>query len=211
MQKNDNQALIDKLNALPGLTAEEKAELTRLLQHAKKYGLVWEDKPEAVEYELKTRLPVLDEVQERFVEGCPPASPQTPTSPAPAPSVMFADNDEASTTDNPRPEKPEHKPDHILIEGDNLHALTALTFTHENRIDLIYIDPPYNTGNKDFKYNDRFVDREDSYRHSKWLSFMEKRLRIAKRLLKDTGVIVIHIDEYEFDTLSVLLKYEIFF
>ena len=65
---------------------------------------------------------------------------------------------------------------HTLIEGDNLHALTTLTFTNENKIDVIYIDPPYNTGNKDFKYNDSFVDKEDSYRHSKWLSFMDKRL-----------------------------------
>ena len=70
-------------------------------------------------------------------------------------------------------------PNHILIEGDNLHALTCLTYTHSNKVDVIYIDPPYNTGNKDFVYNDRFVDKEDAFRHSKWLSFMEKRLRIA--------------------------------
>jgi adenine-specific DNA-methyltransferase len=75
-----------------------------------------------------------------------------------------------------------------LIEGDNLHALTALTFTHEGTIDVIYIDPPYNTGNKDFKYNDTFVDKEDSYRHSKWLSFMSKRLEIAKCSLNDKSV-----------------------
>ena len=95
-------------------------------------------------------------------------------------------------------------PNHILIEGDNLHALTALTFTHEGRIDVIYIDPPYNTGNKDFKYNDSFVDREDSYRHSKWLSFMDKRLRLAKRLLSDKGVIFISIDDNENSQLKLL-------
>jgi adenine-specific DNA-methyltransferase len=95
-------------------------------------------------------------------------------------------------------------PNHILIEGDNLHALTALTFTHEGKIDVIYIDPPYNTGNKDFKYNDTFVDKEDSYRHSKWLSFMDKRLRIAKRLLSEKGVIFISIDDYEQATLKLL-------
>lgn len=77
----------------------------------------------------------------------------------------------------------ESSPNHILIEGDNLHALTALTYTHEGKVDVIYIDPPYNTGNRDFVYNDSFVDSEDGYRHSKWLSFMEKRLRIAKKLL----------------------------
>jgi adenine-specific DNA-methyltransferase len=70
------------------------------------------------------------------------------------------------------------KPTHILIEGDNFHALSVLNYTHENSIDLIFIDPPYNTGKKDFRYNDRIVDEEDAFRHSKWLSFMEKRLRL---------------------------------
>lgn len=65
-----------------------------------------------------------------------------------------------------------NKPTHVLIEGDNYHALQVLAYTHERSVDVIYIDPPYNTGNKDFKYNDRFVDKEDGYRHSKWLSFM---------------------------------------
>lgn len=95
-------------------------------------------------------------------------------------------------------------PDHILIEGDNLEALTTLTYTHENQIDVIYIDPPYNTGNKDFVYNDRFVDADDEYRHSKWLSFMAKRLRIAKRLLSDKGVIFISIDDNEQAALKLL-------
>lgn len=93
---------------------------------------------------------------------------------------------------------------HILIEGDNLEALTALSYTHEGKVDVIYIDPPYNTGNKDFVYNDSFVDSEDSYRHSKWLSFMSKRLRIAKRLLSDRGVIFISIDDNEQANLKLL-------
>ena len=76
-------------------------------------------------------------------------------------------------------------PNHILIEGDNLEALATLVYTHEGKIDVIYIDPPYNTGNKDFIYNDSYVDKEDSYRHSKWLSFMSRRLKIAKKLLCD--------------------------
>ena len=95
-------------------------------------------------------------------------------------------------------------PNHILIEGDNLEALTTLSYTHEGKVDVIYIDPPYNTGNKDFVYNDSFVDSEDSYRHSKWLSFMSKRLRIAKRLLSDRGVIFISIDDNEQANLKLL-------
>lgn len=95
-------------------------------------------------------------------------------------------------------------PNHILIEGDNLEALTALSYTHEGKIDVIYIDPPYNTGNKDFVYNDSFVDSEDGYRHSKWLSFMEKRLRIAKKMLSDKGVIFISIDDNEQAGLKLL-------
>ena len=95
-------------------------------------------------------------------------------------------------------------PNHILIEGDNLEALTALSYTHEGKVDVIYIDPPYNTGNRDFVYNDSFVDSEDSYRHSKWLSFMSKRLRIAKRLLSDRGVIFISIDDNEQANLKLL-------
>ena len=74
---------------------------------------------------------------------------------------------------------PVGSPNHVLIEGDNLNALAALSYTHAGKIDVIYIDPPYNTGNKDFVYNDSFVDKEDGYRHSKWLSFMDSRLRIA--------------------------------
>lgn len=100
-------------------------------------------------------------------------------------------------------------PNHILIEGDNLEALTALSYSHEGKIDVIYIDPPYNTGNKDFVYNDSYVDSEDSYRHSKWLSFMHKRLKIAKRLLSDKGVIFISIDDNE-DAQLKLLCDEIF-
>lgn len=95
-------------------------------------------------------------------------------------------------------------PNHILIEGDNLEALTTLAYTHEGKIDVIYIDPPYNTGNKDFVYNDSYVDNEDSYRHSKWLSFMSRRLRIAKRLLSERGVVFISIDDNEISQLKLL-------
>lgn len=95
-------------------------------------------------------------------------------------------------------------PNHIIIEGDNLEALSTLAYTHAGKIDVIYIDPPYNTGNKDFIYNDSYVDSEDSYRHSKWLSFMSKRLRIAKKLLSNRGVIFISIDDNELCNLKLL-------
>ena len=95
-------------------------------------------------------------------------------------------------------------PNHLVVEGDNLVSLSALAYTHAGKIDVIYIDPPYNTGNKDFVYNDSYVDKEDAYRHSKWLSFMERRLRIAKKLLSDRGVIFISIDDNEQANLKLL-------
>lgn len=102
---------------------------------------------------------------------------------------------------------PEGSPNHVLIEGDNLNALAALTYAYAGNIDVIYIDPPYNTGNKDFIYNDSFVDKEDGYRHSKWLSFMDRRLRIAKKLLSESGFIFISIDDNEFASLKLLCDY----
>lgn len=95
-------------------------------------------------------------------------------------------------------------PYNLIIEGDNYHSLYALSFTHKKSIDLIYIDPPYNTGNNDFRYNDSYVDKADRFRHSKWLSFMSKRLRLAKNLLSNNGLIFISIDENEFAQLKLL-------
>ncbi len=95
---------------------------------------------------------------------------------------------------------------HLLIEGDNYYALSLLRYTHYNKIDLIYIDPPYNTGNKDFKYNDVFVERDDTYRHSKWLSFMHKRIKLAKDLLTDDGAIFVSIDDNEYVRLVMLME-----
>ena len=171
MKKTD---LIQKLKQLDGLTPDERATLIDLVNTRKKYGLVWEDKPEEVEEQLRDNLPVLREVKDK--------------------AILNGDEN----------------PNHILIEGDNLHALTALTFTHEGRIDVIYIDPPYNTGNKDFKYHDafkdeaEFVDKEHKFRHSTWLSFMYKRLKIAKNLLSDKGAIFISIDDNEQAQLKIL-------
>lgn len=98
-------------------------------------------------------------------------------------------------------------PNHILIEGDNLHALHTLCFTHEGKFDLIYIDPPYNSGATDWRYNNDYVDGSDSYRHSKWLSMMENRLRIAKKLLNPiNSVLIVTIDEKEYLHLGCLLE-----
>ena len=165
----NKKELYNKILQLDGLTNEEKSELLGLLRKQKKYGLVWEDKPEDVEERLRDELPVLLE-----------------------------DTSKAIISDTP------DAPNHILIEGDNLEALTTLAYTHEGKIDVIYIDPPYNTGKNDFVYNDRYVDSDDSYRHSKWLSFMGKRLRIAKQLLSDKGVIFISIDDNEQAPLKLL-------
>lgn len=165
----DKNELVNKIRGIEGLTNDEKSALIELLRKQKKYGLVWEDKPEDVEERLREELPMLIEDTDK--------------------AIISTDTD---------------APNHILIEGDNLEALTALAYTHEGNIDVIYIDPPYNTGNKDFVYNDKFVDSEDSYRHSKWLSFMNKRLRIAKQLLSDKGVIFISIDDNEHAQLKLL-------
>lgn len=97
----------------------------------------------------------------------------------------------------------------FLIEGDNLAALQLIEKTHKGKIDVIYIDPPYNTGNKDFIYDDDYVDSNDAFRHSKWLSFMQKRLKIAKRLLSESGVIFISIDDNEQAQLKLMMD-EIF-
>ena len=169
MNNNDRINLIHRISEIEGLSDKERSALLGLLRESKTYGLVWEDKPEAVEERLRDELPVLTEVKER--------------------ALISEDKD---------------APNHILIEGDNLEALTTLAYTHAGRIDVIYIDPPYNTGNKDFVYNDSFVDKEDSYRHSKWLSFMSRRLKIAKQLLSDKGVIFISIDDNEQAQLKLL-------
>ena len=162
MSTNDQNLSKEKLLA-------EIDRLKKELKKRKKYGLVWEEKPEEVVEMCKEKLPVLKEVKDKEI-----------------------------ITDK-------NKPVNLLIEGDNYHALSVLNYTHAGKIDVIYIDPPYNTGNKDFIFNDHYVDREDAYRHSKWLSSMEKRLKLAKNLLKDTGVIFISIDDNEVAQLKLLM------
>lgn len=134
----------------------------------RRYGIVWEERPEEVEKMFETHIPVLNEEE------------------------------------NMKIIKDESKPHNLLLEGDNLNSLNVLKRTHREKVDVIYIDPPYNTGNKDFVYNDRYVDKEDSYRHSSWLSFMEKRLRVARELMSDEGVIFISIDDNEMAQLKLL-------
>ncbi|MBQ1051627.1 site-specific DNA-methyltransferase [Micromonospora sp. C51] len=95
---------------------------------------------------------------------------------------------------------------HAVINAENYHALAALLYPYEGKVDAIYIDPPYNTGARDWKYNNDYVDRNDNYRHSKWLSFMERRLRLAKRLLTSDGVLVVTVDENEVHHLGLLLE-----
>ena len=152
------------------------AEIGRLkkeLKKKKKYGLVWEDKPEDVVEMCKEKLPVIKEVKGKKI-----------------------------ITDK-------NKPINLLIEGDNYHTLSILNYTHAGKIDAIYADPPYNTGAKNWLYNNDYVDGNDAFRHSKWLSFMEKRLKLAKSLLKKEGIIVVTIDDYEVATLTLLMN-EIF-
>lgn len=149
---------------------EELVELVKTLRKRKKYGLVWESKPEDVVEQCKKELPVLEEVRERAIE------------------------------------RAKGKPTNLIIEGDNYHALSVLNYTHAGKVDVIYIDPPYNTGAKDWKYNNDYVDINDTFRHSKWLSMMYSRLLSAKNLLKEDGALICAIDENEHAHLGVLLE-----
>lgn len=100
----------------------------------------------------------------------------------------------------------ETRPYHSVINGENFHALQLLRYLYRGQVDCIYIDPPYNTGDRDWQYNNRYIDDKDRWRHSKWLSFMEKRLTLAKDLLREDGVLVVTIDEHEVHHLGVLLE-----
>lgn len=104
-------------------------------------------------------------------------------------------------------ERGDDKPFHTVINGENYHVLKALTYTHRGKVDAIYIDPPYNTGAKDWKYNNDYVEGDDLYRHSKWLAMMERRLLVAKELLNPAdSVLIVTIDEKEYLRLGLLLE-----
>ena len=157
-----------------------KKEIERLRKSIKKqrYGLVWMDVSEAFEDDVENKLPVLKELPELAIKN------------------------------------KDGKPTHILIEGDNYHVLTCLNYTHKGKIDVIYIDPPYNTGSDGFKYKDKRiiskfpdgteVPKDHPFRHSYWLSFMRKRLELARELLNDDGVMFISIDDNELANLALL-------
>jgi len=215
----NKQTLLEKIKEFDNLTQDERAYLLELINTKKKYGLVWEQKTEAVEEQLRTHLPVLREVVERRIVSESEFSEFKNFQNKTATSKNRGLFDELNVVDyqenqdnqeNHRSDNVDKAPNHILIEGDNLHALTALTFTHEGKIDVIYIDPPYNTGNNDFMYKDAFKDeaefigKEHPFRHSTWLSFMSKRLEIGKKLLSEDGIIFISIDENECYQLKLL-------
>lgn len=153
------------------MSQEELVAEVKNLRSRKKYGLVWEDKPEAVATKCEQSLPVLREETNKKVIA-----------------------------------KSNSGPTNYIVEGDNYHSLSVLNYTHRGKIDVIYIDPPYNTGAKDWKYNNHYVDDNDTYRHSKWISMMEKRLQLAKRLLKPDGVLIVTIDDYEIQNITKLLE-----
>ena len=151
-------------------------EIKKMKRH-RRYGLVWDEEKtqETLEKNAHDKLPMLKEIAKNAINAPPRGGGSD-------------------------------KPTNILIEGDNYHALSVLNYTHGGGvggIDAIYIDPPYNTG-REFMFNDRIVDGEDSYRHSKWISFMNKRLRLAKKLLSKNGIIFISIDDHEQAQLRLL-------
>ncbi len=165
---------MEKEKELQAKIKELEKEL-KSIKKQKKYGLVWEDKPEQIVEDCKHNVPILRLKEKK--NGIDPVI----------------------TTD-------ESSDENILIEGDNYHALSVLNYTHRGSFDAIYADPPYNTGSTDWKYNNDYVDKNDAFRHSKWVSFMEKRLRLAKELLKEDGVICVTIDDYEVSRLLMLME-----
>ena len=178
--------MAETLDGLKVRIRELEKEVERWKSQVKsvRYGLNWMDVPEAFDNDSEDKIPILEEVAEKAIDADGPLA---------------------------------GRPPHVIIEGDNYHALTCLNYTHRGKIDVIYIDPPYNTGNTDsdgFTYKDkRFltefpdgqkVPKEHPLRHSYWLSFMEKRLKLAKNLLSDKGVIFISIDDNEQANLKLL-------
>ncbi len=174
MGQENTEELLRRIKELES----EKAYLNAQLKQENRFGLQWIDVPEAFDVESENKIPILEEVPELAIT-----------------------NDDG-------------KPTHILIEGDNYHALTCLNYTHHGKVDVIYIDPPYNTGKDGFTYKDsRFLDLypdgselppNHPLRHSSWLSFMEKRLRLAKELLVEDGLVFISIGDDEQANLKLL-------
>jgi len=162
-----NKELLKKISEL-------ESELKKV-KRQKKYGLVWEDKPEEIVEACKSNVPIL-----RLKEKKKGIDPVVSTN--------------------------KSQDENLLIEGDNYHALSVLNYTHKGKISFIYCDPPYNTGAKDWIYNNDYVDGEDPYRHTKWISFMSNRLELARNLLTEDGVICVTIDDYEMPRLWLLME-----
>ncbi len=154
-------------------TKEELLSEIKKLKKRKKYGVVWENKPENVAQLCNDKLPILIEEKNKKIKK----------------------NNENYIN--------------FLVEGDNYHALSVLNYTHKASIDVIYIDPPFNTGSTAWRYNNYYVDQEDAFKHSKWISFMYKRIKLVKKLLKQSGIFICAIDDYECHDLRGLLD-EIF-
>lgn len=160
------------------LKLEKEVEKWKKAVKTQRYGLVWLNVPEGFEDDVENKLPILEEVPKKAIKS------------------------------------KDDKPTHLLIEGDNYHTLTCLNYTHKGKIDVIYIDPPYNTGKDGFRYKDkRILDQypdgtevpeDHPFRHSYWLSFMRKRLELAKDLLTPEGIIFINIDDNELAQLKLL-------
>ncbi len=173
---NKKSLLQEKDNKI--LRLQKEVEKLKKSIKVQKYGIVWADVPEAFEDDVENKLPVLEEV----------------------PKLAIKSKDD--------------KPTHVLIEGDNYHALTCLNYTHKGKVDVIYIDPPYNTGSDGFRYKDKRildkfpdgteVPKDHSFRHSYWLSFIKKRLELAKDILNEKGAIYISIDDNEYAQLKLL-------
>jgi len=217
----DDLALRDKLS-------KEVVEMKKRLD----WGLVFERhlpenvralaapiKPGSVVWERRAAPP--RRLRVRAIEGpelVVVAEPEKTTAPADAPTERIARTDVLVEQDFAEPVFPvptplgavrngaPDAPYHAVIQGENYHAIQALLAAYDRSFDLIYLDPPYNTGNRDWSYNNDYVDPNDTYRPSRWLAFMERRLRVARRLLKSDGVIVVTIDENEVHRLGMLLE-----
>jgi adenine-specific DNA-methyltransferase len=163
----------------------EQQDYIGLIRQLNKYGLRFEEQPEEVEEKLKDFYPVLTDYN-REAKTINLAGEEKEVK-----EIKDIVNDEKGKMN-------------YIVEGDNLHGLKAIEKIYEGKINQIYIDPPFNTGNE-FKYNDKMVGEDDNYKHSKWLSFMKKRLEIARQLLTEDGSIFVHIDDNEQSQLKLLM------
>lgn len=216
-------ALLDKISN-ESLRRELREEVDQLLAK-QSYGLVFQKhQPETVELHshavrrnAKVRIKAEDGdelyVVERVRNGVATIRPrveQPESRDVPVGEVVvvreFGDPIYAGLKRIGSESRDDSKRPHVVINAENFHALEALLYTHEGKIDAIYIDPPYNTRDRDWKYNNDYVDKVDVYRHSKWLAMMERRLQLAKRLLAPTGTLIVTIDEHEVHHLGMLLE-----